>query len=172
MGGRKKCFLQYEGRAFYERVYEALSPYCEKIYLSVENKNLYKMIGLPMVQDHYSGIGPMGGLQAGLSEVASKGEALFAVACDMPFFTASAAGELIKVYQNHKVVTLAAEHGKVHPLCGIYPGSVLPALEEMIKQKNYRMMDFLSRISWQSVSFDGSHSYFRNINTTEEYRGL
>lgn len=172
MGGKKKCFLQYEGKLFYERVQEALAPYCEKIYLSVEDKKYYKETGLPSVEDRYSGIGPMGGLHAGLSGMDSPGNALFVAACDMPFFTAEAAGKVVDAYQKNKIVTLAEEQGRIHPLCGIYPGTVLLVIEKMIGEGNYRMMNLLSRISWQRVSFGEGKNYFRNINTTKEYRGL
>lgn len=172
MDGKKKCFLEYEGRTFYESVYEALEPYCEKIYLSVEDKEKYKETGLPVIEDQYLEIGPIGGIHAGLSAATLQSEDLFVAACDMPFFTACAAGEIVRKYQENRIVTLAAENGRIHPLCGIYPKSVLSVVESMIKEGNFRMMALLDRVSWQSVSFEKEQGYFKNINTTEEYLTL
>ena len=81
MEGQKKLFLRYAGETFCQRILHACDC-LPAVYLSVDNKEPYRKAGLPMVEDRWRGIGPLGGIASGL--LTCKEDALFVMACDMP----------------------------------------------------------------------------------------
>ena len=50
MGGEKKLFLSLDGKSFLERIREAMKDF-SVIYLSVETKEPYEGVGLPLIED-------------------------------------------------------------------------------------------------------------------------
>ena len=77
MEGQKKLFLRYAGETFCQRILHACDC-LPAVYLSVDNKEPYRKAGLPMVEDRWRGIGPLGGIASGL--LTCKEDALFVMA--------------------------------------------------------------------------------------------
>ncbi len=172
MEGQKKLFLRYAGETFCQRLLRACDC-LPAVYLSVDKKDPYKEAGLPMVEDRWKEIGPLGGIASGLLEC--KEDALLVMACDMPFIDAVSVQRLLEQYRRQTTgqsVLAVSLNGRLHPLFGIYPKSVLPAAEQMIREGDYRMLHFLERAGYQTMELSEACRTVENINTVEDYRKL
>lgn len=166
MGGRKKLFLKLQGRTFLEYILEAFEGFL-KIYLSVESTEPYTGLGLPMVVDEIAEIGPMGGIYSGLR--ACKEDAIFVVACDMPFVSKEAVELVMEAYRQNGLSVIGAVDGKAHPLFGIYTKELLPVLEEQIENGNYRLTDLVRKADIAIIDLGNEKKAVANINTGDEY---
>lgn len=169
MDGKKKLFLELEGKSFLESILDALQDF-DKIYLSVEDTTPYEHLNMPMIVDKIKEIGPLGGIYSGLKNC--EEDALFVVACDMPFVTAIAVKMLLEEYSRQQKVTIACTEDRVHPLLGIYPKSVLPYVEKQIQEKDYRVMNALKQAGYATVVLPKEDVSTKNINTVAEYEQL
>jgi len=168
MEGNVKLFLHYQGKPFYEYLREALSDLPE-IWLSVDAREKFTQIGLPMVEDEIPGIGPMGGLLTAMHQI--DAEAFFVCASDMPFLSRETVRQLLQTWKECGILTVAATPQRVHPLPGVYPRALLPQLESLAASRQYRMMGLLERTPCRIAVVEHEDSV-RNINTMAEYRGL
>lgn len=168
MEGQKKLFLRYGGETFCQRILHACDC-LPAVYLSVDKKDSYQEAGLPMVEDRWRKIGPIGGIASGL--VSCKEDALLVMACDMPMIDP----ESVRSCLIHTVKILPSslwreQNGRIHPLFGIYPKHVLPVAMQMIREGDYRMMHLLERAGYRTLEL-GKHSRaLENINSTVDYR--
>ena len=192
MEGQKKLFLRYAGETFCQRILHACDC-LPAVYLSVDKKEPYQDAGLPMVEDRWKGIGPLGGIASGLLEC--KEEALLVMACDMPMIDRKTVERLLEAYEamqqepvldagqqdgaesvtaadQHPTVLVASQNGRIHPLFGIYPKRVLPYAEAMIREGDYRIMHLLERVGYRTLELEAESHAMENINSTEEYRRL
>ncbi|MCQ2492145.1 MAG: molybdenum cofactor guanylyltransferase [Lachnospiraceae bacterium] len=169
MQGRKKLFLTFQKTPFYTHIIKAMSS-LHAIYLSVDQIAPYEETGLPLIKDIYPEIGPVGGIYTGL--IKCEEDALFVTACDMPLIKKEHVETLIEIFEkNEDCVVIAQSGGRLHPLFGIYPKSILPVLTSMIEEENYRVRDVAKRTKTIVVTLpeDGS---LKNINTPKEYEDV
>ena len=169
MDGKKKLFLELEGKSFLESILDALRDF-DKIYLSVEDTVPYEDLNMPMVVDEIPQIGPLGGIYSGLKNC--EEDALFVVACDMPFVTDTAVKMLLDEYLKHGKVTLAYAEERIHPLLGIYPKSILPYVDKQIQENDYKVMNALKQAGFVTVVLPKEDASTKNINTVAEYEQL
>ena len=169
MGGEKKAFLTLENQTFLHRISDALSVF-PSIYLSVDHHEPYLNQGFTLIKDTYAYVGPLGAIYTGHTQCSE--DALFVVACDMPFITKETVQKLLDVFHVHKKTVVAKTKEQLHPLLAIYPKEVLPIMKSMLDEDNYKMMDFLKRIDYEVVELDASKKDTMNINTKQEYEQL
>lgn len=171
MNGKKKIFLEYNNKSFLDNILGSFKTMFEKVYLSVEAPEPYEHLKMPLVVDEIKEIGPMGGIYSGLKKCDE--DALFIVACDMPFVSETAIKRIIECYLiNKNKVILAYANGREQPLLGIYPKIILPTLEKQVKTQNYRLMDLLDETGYSVVNLPANDPSSININTPEEYKLL
>jgi molybdopterin-guanine dinucleotide biosynthesis protein MobB len=170
MNGQKKLFLEYRGSSFLKHIISTLDMF-ENIYLSVDKTEPYEELNMPMVVDLFHEIGPMGGVYSGLKQCSE--DALFVVACDMPLIDKKSVQIIFEEYLKHPdKITIAKSGERIHPLFGIYPKNVLPIMEKLINEQDYRMSDLLSQAGHVEVSISHNEMAMENINTPEEYQRL
>ena len=104
MEGQKKLFLRYAGETFCQRILHACDG-LPAVYLSVDNKEPYRKAGLPMVEDRWRGIGPLGGIASGL--LTCKEDALFVMAYDMPMMERQTVERMLEAYREICCETVA-----------------------------------------------------------------
>src|SRR5262245_65493189 len=96
-GGRDKSALIVDGRTILERQIAELSTVSPDVRV------------IRREDDLVPGCGPLGGLHAALH--AARGDALFLVACDMPFVTAALADYLLKLSGDEHAVVPWTDRG-------------------------------------------------------------
>lgn len=168
MAGRKKIFLDYRGKNFYEWIRAGL-PDSIPVYLSVETYAPYEALDAVLVKDIYKDIGPVGGIHAGLKQC--REEALLVVPCDMMPVPEEILKKLLKKYAGTKRPVCPVIRGRDMPLPALYTKEMLLTLEEMIRNNNYRLSDVWRKTAvYETIELE--MNTLQNVNTEEEYKAL
>src|SRR3989442_9925793 len=97
--GRDKSALVVDGRTILDRQLDELSSLSDDVMIVGNNREgaraFQASVALRTVPDIVPGCGPLGGLHAALT--AARGDAVFVVACDMPYVTAAFADYLFSL---------------------------------------------------------------------------
>ena len=122
--------------------------------------------------DLHQGVGPLGGLYAGL--LASPDEDNFVLACDMPFADPEFASYMLSRLADHDAVVPMLARGP-EPLHAGYRKSCLPAVESSIAAGGLRMRNALDCLDVLYLPEDELRERdpelrgFLNVNTPEDY---
>ena len=170
--GTCKALLEINGETMLARICRQLSGF-ERVLLSTGDPTLAEGLSVECTADLYPGMGPLAGLHAAFSAVDS--EALLVLPCDLPFFTEQAAEHLLDhMPEDADALVCIDSTGRIHPLCGIYRRSVLPALEARLQARELRVMSFLYSLNWKGLQ-DAEilpDKLFLNVNSPEIYRQI
>lgn len=177
MNGFVKGLLNIEGVTFLEKIISNMEDF-QNIYLSLNNKISYENIpsiqnmNITIVVDIYEEIGPIGGIYSALKQC--KEEYLFVTACDMPFIDKSFINYLKQYLKEDVDVVLCYDkENRIYPLGAIYSKKMLPMIEAMIKENNYKLAKLIYASNYISVCIEDtpfSAEIFTNINTYEDYK--
>jgi len=172
LGGRDKAQERLGAKRLLDLVVEHLRPVVRDIILVVSRgKELPLPPEVAVVEDIYPETGSLGGLYTALA--VSPSFHTLVVACDMPFLNEDLLRYLIALAPGYDVV-IPRFDDYLEPLHAIYSRNCLPYLEDLIKQKDLRIIDLFSRVRVRYVDppeierFDPDHLSFFNINTPEE----
>ena len=170
--GTCKALLKINGETMLSRILRQLSEF-DRVLLSTGDPTLGEGLSVECTADLYPGMGPLAGLHAAFCAVDS--EALLVLPCDLPFFTKQAAEYLLDhMPEDADALVCMDSTGRIHPLCGIYRRSVLPALEARLKTGELRVMSFLYSLNWKGLQ-DAEilpDKLFINVNSPEIYREI
>jgi len=162
-GGRDKSALVVEGRTILERQIAELSAVTSDLRVIRRDDDLVP------------GCGPLGGLHAALS--AALGDAVFLVACDMPYVTAPLASYLLSLAGDTDIVVPRTERG-YHPLCAVYRRACLPVVVRRLAERRLKLLELLTEVRVREVTADDLGRFgncdrlLANVNTPAEYAGL
>jgi molybdenum cofactor guanylyltransferase len=163
LDGRDKSALVVGGRTILERQIAELSAVTTDLLV------------IRREDDLVPGCGPLGGLHAALT--AACADAVFVVACDMPYVTAPLAVHLVSLADSADIVVPRTERG-YHPLCAVYTRSCLAAVARRLAERRLKMLELLDEMRIREVTADemdrfGDHNHLlANVNTPAEYAGL
>jgi len=141
MGGIAKGLMRTaDGRTVIDRWCATLRELDVHVVL-VGNRDEYAGLGIDLIGDRPPGIGPLGGV-IGLLRHAQDAPVL-ALACDMPFVSASIMGRLIATPPGAPVVAPRRD-GRWEPLCARYdPARVLSAAEALAASDDHSLQTLL-----------------------------
>lgn len=172
MNRKQKAFLLYQDRYFYQHIIKSLTS-LDPIYLSVANKEAYPDLGYPMIEDVYKEIGPLGGIYSALK--LCKEEALLVVPCDVPKISQKLIDYLLKQFQQTRQPIVVRDNKRIHPLIGIYPKSILSALQNNIQNQQYRASVFVKEMAFDMINIEElllSKDVVSNINSPKDLKEL
>lgn len=179
MNGNVKGLLKLNNMTFLEKIKETLDDF-SSIYLSIndkfskEQKQNFENMGFKIIEDIYKEIGPLGGIYSSLLNC--KEEYLFITACDMPFITKKNIKELCdNINKDIDIAVFCDKDERLYPLCAIYSKKVIPIIEEMIKQKNYKLSYLIDKSNFVKINIEDTDielETLSNINTPQEYDSL
>jgi len=170
--GSNKALLPYKGGRFIEAIHRQLSEIFEEVLLVTNNPEQYEFLPCRKVADLFPGAGALAGIHSGLYH--SGNQAVFAVACDMPYLNNDLVRHLAAQADKDAVIIPEGPAG-LEPLHAVYGKECLAAIEETITSGEKRVMSFFDRVkiikidAEQISDFDPSFSSFSNINTPDEY---
>jgi molybdopterin-guanine dinucleotide biosynthesis protein A len=127
------------------------------------------------IRDIVPGCGPLGGLHAALT--AAHGDAVFVVACDMPYVTAAFADYLFSLGGDAQIVVPRTERG-YHPLCAVYARACLGPVATRLANEQLALRDLMNDVPVRVVTeneiarFGASSRLLANVNTPAEYADL
>jgi len=172
--GQEKYFFVYEGRTFIERLIGTLEQVVDEIIIVAKDpkqcKRFAHLDGVHCITDVRKGIGPIGGLHAGVR--AAHGETLFVSACDMPCIDAGVVRYLFNALGNADAVVPSWNYEMIEPLHAVYRRSVLLAYLE--DQRSHSLRPMIRSINTIYISvedlkqFDPTLKTFTNINKLED----
>jgi molybdopterin-guanine dinucleotide biosynthesis protein A len=177
-GGRDKSALVVDGRTILERQIAELSSLSDDMLIvGGPVARPFQSRDVRIIADLIPGCGPLGGVHAALTE--ARGEAVFVVACDMPYVTAALGACLLELARDADLVVPRTEHG-YHPLCAVYTRACLAPIARRLDQRRLALRDLVADaavrarvVTAEDIGrFGDAQRLFANVNTPAEYAGL
>ena len=177
-GGKEKYFFRYNGRTFIEHILVTLNGVVDEVVLAARDpaqcERFRYLEGVRCVSDIRKGVGPTGGLHAGVLEV--QGDLVAVVACDMPCTNARILGHLFSLIDDYDAVIPAWNPEMLEPLHAVYRRSALLAYLEEPGHRSLREMVKALRVRFVEIEdlreIDPGLVAFTNINKIEELERL
>lgn len=168
MQGIAKGLIQIEGQSLMERLIGQLhASWVRDCVIIANNPSPYLNLQLPIVPDLRQGVGPLAGIESGLSRFAQQSHGVLFLPCDLPGITTAEINTLIKAFRNAPQPVVFAQTGDSdkdwHPLCAVVHVDVLSTLSSAIDRQVRAVRDFWSQVDAAGVRFT-DESRFVNIN--------
>ena len=170
--GQNKALMEFQNETMIGRISKEFRGFGE-VLVSASQRGIYEAEGLRVVYDEADSIGPIEGIRQLISQAGE--EYIFICAADMPFVNREIAEYLAEFLSSDFDCFVITDEEHVHPLCAIYSKRVLPVVEELIREKKYRLVEILNRVRTKYVSL--THTNFdrrivKNVNTKDEFLAL
>jgi molybdenum cofactor guanylyltransferase len=173
--GSPKAFAKREGTYFFQIVVEALRPSVQDIYI-VSHPSLvsrFQQMTAEKVmidEEAYRGQGPLAGIYTVMKQ--TDAEWVFVLPCDMPYIRPGTVAKMMEYVDDQFDIIVSAHFGRIQPLVGIYHRRTVKHMEQLLNNKNNRMMSLLELCRVRYVNeqdFLEDEIVFRNINNRQEY---
>jgi molybdenum cofactor guanylyltransferase len=150
--GRDKALLVLGGRSLLERAVERVAEVCDEVIVASSRHEAEEWTGVRarFVPDETPGLGPLGGLQAGMR--AASYDHVLLVACDMPFLSVPLLAAMRGTPRDYDA--LVPRTGDVwHPLHAIYSRRCLPVIDSLLRNGPASMRALIESVSVREVPF-------------------
>lgn len=164
--GEDKSIMIFREKQLIDFSIKALSPYCSKIFIS-SSKEIHDDFNQKRIEDKYQKIGPIAGIQSALEN--SKTDYVIVLPCDSPMVKKEFVEFLISQIDDKYDVLVPKYQSHLEPLFAVYHKRILPIIEEQITNKNYKLMNLISKINSKKIEVQ-DRTCFVNINTQEDFR--
>jgi len=171
MGGQPKALLEVGGRTIIERALDAVAAVLDDVLIVTNTPELYAFLGLRTVADVHPDHGSLGGIYSGLT--AAAGDAVFTVACDMPFLHPAVVRLVVERACEGDVVVPCVD-GQLETMHAVYAKSCLPHIKGLLIEHRLRIVDFFDRVRVVEIAgpeiarIRDPALVFMNVNTPEE----
>lgn len=167
--GRDKASLVIGGKTFLEiQLEKGIALGISDIIVS---GRIPECEGYRVVGDTVSGRGPLEGLRSCLT--VAENERALVLAVDTPLVPTNELKRLIRFsVKDITIPTVLSHDGKIEPLIGIYPKSIIPYAVEELENGKGAMRSVLSAKGYLEYRSSLDESFLVNINTPEAYRVL
>jgi molybdopterin-guanine dinucleotide biosynthesis protein A len=166
--GANKALLEVGGEPLIERLARRFTRWFEQVVVVTNTPELFQFLGLPMVSDRLPGLGPLVGLEAGLT--ASRFEHAFFAACDMPFVSEDLVRYLLTQAPDHDIV-VPRIGGEFEPMHAVYTRTCLPVIAANLEARRLRLLALFDAVRVRVVEeaevlqFGDPDRLFFNCNT-------
>ncbi len=171
--GFDKQRLKLNGSWLMDLIVRRLRPIFARIVVVTNEPSLYADYDVVAVCDEIPGMGPLGGIHAGLKH--AEGEYVYLLACDMPNIDPAFVEYLFELAERYRPDACVARYGDWYePFHALYARRIVPRLEAFLNDGQRRIVPFLYQVNClyleeQAVRrFTPDWSLFANINTREE----
>ena len=173
--GRAKYFFSYRGCSFIARLVMVFTGIADEIVIVAKNETqAQQFAGLPSIVrctwDTQPGLGPIGGIAAGIEEV--KGDAVFIAACDMPTISKDVVRYLFDRIDGYDAVIPVWDNADMEPLHAVYRTQ---AVRDYLKTQTDASLHAMTRslnacriLPDELRRFDANLETFRNVNTLSD----
>lgn len=166
--GRDKAFIKLGEESLISRLARVGEGFGERL-VSTDHELMAKETGFRMVPDIHKGCGPVGAMYSILD--AMQSQAVLTVPCDMPFFTAELAREMLSFMPDTApALILYDRSGRAYPLCAILRKSCLPVVKEHVETGKLKAVPLLELLGAVHLvlpeRFD--ERVLMNLNTPED----
>ena len=174
-----KAGLDVGGRTLLAHVLAQLEPLFDEVVVTVSPGGTRRAAaaagtgprggrrtGPRIVEDGAPGLGPLGGLLAGLK--AAVNEACAVVACDIPDVDAALLRSLARAAARAEIAVPVDPEGRREPLFAVYRKSAVPAVEALLRSGERSVLPLFDKCRTAAVGLGGSRR-LRNLNTPADY---
>lgn len=173
--GSNKALMTIGGRPLIQIVIERALPLTQRILISSDEGEEYRLLGFPVVPDRYRDHGPLAGLHAAMHH--EHASLYLALACDLPGVPTPLLEHLVACAEGYDAAIPRSRDGLAHPLCAVYRRSCLSRIEDALEHGARKViatfLDGPLRIRWVPHGdgpFDDSD--LANINTPGDLQRL
>ncbi len=181
--GRNKSLLKINNQTIIEYIIALLKTQFSDIYLVTNSKEEYEFLNIPMYEDIYKNMGPLGGIHSALTH--SGTEKNFIISCDIPLITNQMISYLID-FKTDKKITVAKAEGYIQQLCGVYNKSCADEAEKILtkvfesdernndqKKRGCKVLSLISSVETEIINAEALPFYtsdlFFNMNKQTDY---
>jgi molybdenum cofactor guanylyltransferase len=163
--GRDKARLPLESHLLVEDIAAKIRVFTRNVAL-IGEKQRYCDLPFECFDDLRPGQGPLAGIETALAM--GRGEWNLIVACDMPNLRTEWLEGLIRKSRQDRsdCFVVKDRKAKIHPLCGVWNVSCLPAVRGALDAGRPTVMDVLAELATTQVSIGAT---IENVNTPEEW---
>jgi len=175
MGGGDKNLMDLGGKSLLAHVLGRAVPKNANAIINANGDSArFAEFALPVVADSIDGFaGPLAGVLTGLEWAAANRPActhVISLATDAPFLPTDLAPRLIATVEAGAELAQAESNGRRHPVFGIWPVALAPALRTALVTDGVRKIDhFTAQFDCRVVGFTGDPDPFMNLNTPEDF---
>ena len=168
----EKAGLDVGGRTLLEHVLAQIEPYFDEVLISLSPGQSLRIsekarAGTPRtVEDATPGLGPLGGMLAGLK--AARHGACAVIACDIPEIDLPLLRSVARAARDADIAVPVGPAGLREPLFAVYRKSVVPEVEALLALGERSVLPLFGRCRTSVVRFDDA-GRIRNLNTREDY---
>jgi len=144
--GYPKEMLRVEGAPLAVKITERLKEVFASVSVSSNRPDFLRYcLDVPIHRDEFEGVGPLGGLHAGLKH--ARTEKCFFLACDMPLVHNDIITRIVsRALKSEAPATIAHADGRMQPLCAVYSRSLLPLLEKQLATRQELSVNRFTRL--------------------------
>jgi molybdopterin-guanine dinucleotide biosynthesis protein A len=180
MGGGDKCLLPLAGAPMLAHIIDRLRPQVSDLVLNANGDvRRFAAFDLPIVADRLGGQpGPLAGVHAGIEWAkANRPESRFVItaATDTPFFPTDLVARFVTGLAGGEPRLLVARSAEgVHPVFGLWPVSLAPALEQSLTSGMRKVQAWVRENQAEEIFFASREiggrkiDPFFNLNRPEE----
>jgi len=172
-GGTAKGLLECAaGVSIIEKLIgEMTSAGINEIVILANDPEPYRFCRREIVPDLTSGIGPLGGIEAGLAHYAEWRDAVVFLPCDLPGITACEISVLKAAFCASDAGIVVAESADSfwQPLCTVVRTALLSDISKAIEKGERRVQQVWKDLGASAVRFDDPAAFF-NVNTPDDMR--
>ncbi|MBE3581881.1 MAG: molybdenum cofactor guanylyltransferase [Thermoanaerobacteraceae bacterium] len=166
--GTNKALLSVGRETMLGTIVSVLKSLFPETLVVTNEPELYRDLGVKLVGDIFPGMGPLGGIHAGL--VVSSFWHNFVVACDMPFLEPGLIAYMLEQAEGYDVV-VPRLGGYLQPLHAVYSKGCLPAIEDCLRKGVTKIIAFYPEVRVRYIEGEVLQRHgdpaeiFFNINT-------
>lgn len=168
--GSNKALSRIDGDRLIERLCRTVGSVTGRLMLITNTPEDYAFLELESRKDLVPRCGPIGGIYSAL-KTAHTPLCLF-VACDMPFVRPEFLEYMVERSSGYDAV-VPVNDGRVEPLCAVYRETCVPAIEDRIQARRFKIAGFFDevRVLRLDPGEGGFHDadMFFNINDRTDY---
>ena len=171
--GVDKAFLEFKGQTLLERALGVISRACPRVAI-VGDSARFSNYG-SVVEDLYSGCGPLAGIHAALAY--SSAELNLMLAVDMPVVSADLLAYLFAIAEPCDAAVTVPRTGKgLQPLCAVYRRNFADVADVALRAGQYKIDAAFTGLSLRVIEEDElekagfSERNFLNVNTPKDQR--
>lgn len=175
--GFDKQLLKMNNRPIVQHLITLLSSRFNDIMIASSTPELYDHGNVRVIEDIYKDAGPLGGIHSAL--VKAKNDAVFVIACDMPFVEISYIDYMLsRLKVGNYDACLTSRGDYLETFHAFYCRSSLPVLEDDLANGKNSVHRFARKINSLIIAEDVAQAYlpgwraFMNLNTPEEYESF
>ncbi|WP_346772420.1 molybdenum cofactor guanylyltransferase MobA [Chelativorans sp. AA-79] len=174
MGGGDKSLRTIAGRPILTHVIDRLRPQVACMAINANGDAArFGSFALPVISDPLPGLGPLGGVLAGLAWARAQAcPYVTTVACDTPFFPRDLVEHFLEAADGASRIVLGSSGGRIHPTFAFWPVSLADDLEAFLRTNGAASMRSYAGGRDEPIvvdfSIEGGVDPFFNINTKQD----